>query len=180
MDTFDKSKIDTQTSQSALELFDSLEPVDIDFMIGHWQGEGYPTNHPLDGLLEAYHWHGKYFESSEDVHPLVFSNLRGKPTRINPRSMGSVLALVDRVRIPKSKTVGKIFQLMMPLLSTSKSRARLRMTEYRGKTSATMIYDQLPINDVFRKLDDNSVLGVMDLKGMKDPFFFKLKRENNV
>ena len=149
-------------------------------MIGRWQGEGYSSNHPLDGLLEAYHWYGKHFESSEDVHPLIFSNLRGKLTRINPRSMGPALALVDRVPIPKSKTVGKIFQLMMPLLSTSKSRARLRMTEYRGKISATMIYDQLPINDVFRKLDDNTVLGIMDLKGMNDPFFFKLKRENNV
>ncbi len=41
-----------------------------------------------------------------------------------------------------------------------------------------MIYDQLPINDVFRKLDDNTVMGIMDLKGMKDPFFFKLKRED--
>ena len=66
----------------------------------------------------------------------------------------------------------------MPLLSTSKSRARLRMTEYRGKVSATMIYDQLPINDVFRKLDDNTVIGVLDHKHEKEPFFFKLRREN--
>ena len=31
--------------------------------------------------------------------------------------------------------------------------ARLRMTEYRGVVSATMIYDSLPLNDVFRKVD---------------------------
>ena len=37
--------------QRALELFDSLEPVDIEFMIGRWQGDGYRTGHPLDGLL---------------------------------------------------------------------------------------------------------------------------------
>jgi hypothetical protein len=53
------------------------------------------------------------------------------------------------------------------------------MTEYRGKNSATMIYDQLPINDVFRKLDGDTVLSVMDNKIVKDPFFFKLTRENN-
>jgi hypothetical protein len=41
--------------EDALALFDSLEPVDIDFLIGRWQGEGYPTGHPQDGLLEAYH-----------------------------------------------------------------------------------------------------------------------------
>ena len=55
--------------QRALELFDSLEPVDIEFMAGRWQGDGYPTDHPLDGLLEVFHWYGKHFESSEDVHP---------------------------------------------------------------------------------------------------------------
>ncbi len=68
----------------------------------------------------------------------------------------------------------------MPLLSTSESRARLRMTEYRGKSSATMIYDQLPINDIFRKLDDNTVLAVMDNRTVKDPFFFKLIRDQGV
>ena len=40
-----------------------------------------------------------------------------------------------------------------------------------------MIYDQLPINDVFRKIDRDTVFGVMDLKGMKLPFFFILQRE---
>lgn len=45
--------------------------------------------------------------------------------------------------------------------------------------SATMIYDQLPVNDVFRKLDDNTVIGVMDNRDVKDPFFFKLRRDNS-
>ncbi len=44
-----------------MELFDSLEPVDVGFMIGNWKGEGFHTNHPMDGLLEAYHWYGKRF-----------------------------------------------------------------------------------------------------------------------
>tara|TARA_B100000809_G_scaffold257452_1_gene299088 strand:+ start:803 stop:988 length:186 start_codon:yes stop_codon:yes gene_type:complete len=55
--------------QHALALFNSLDPVDIDFMIGRWQGKGHPTDHPLDGLLEVFHWYGKEFESSEDAHP---------------------------------------------------------------------------------------------------------------
>jgi hypothetical protein len=163
--------------EDALELFDSLEPVDIDFMIGRWQGEGYPTGHPQDGALEAFHWYGKHFESSEDVHPLLFSNRRGEVVRINPGAMAlggtNMKGLVSRTAV-------RVFQLLMPLLSTSKSRARLRMTEYRGKVSATMIYDQLPINDVFRKLDDNTVIGVMDNKHEKEPFFFKLSRENRI
>ncbi|NIL95446.1 MAG: DUF4334 domain-containing protein [Woeseiaceae bacterium] len=165
--------------QRALELFDSLEPVDIEFMIGRWKGDGYPTDHPLDGLLEVFHWYGKHFESGEDVHPLLFSNRRGKLVRVNPGYMKPSFALAEHMSKFKSRTAGNIFQLLLPLFSTSKSRARLRMTEYRGKVSATMIYDQLPINDVFRKLDDDAVLGVMDNKIVKDPFFFKLTRDSS-
>jgi len=164
----------------ALELFDSLEPVDIEFMIGRWQGDGYPTDHPLDGLLEVFHWYGKLFESDEDVHPLLFSSRRGKLVHVNPGYMKPSFALAEHMNKLKSKTAGNVFQFLLPLFSTSKSRARLRMTEYRGQTSATMIYDQLPINDVFRQLDDNTVLGIMDNKLIEDPFFFKLTRDENV
>jgi len=31
--------------------------------------------------------------------------------------------------------------------------------------------------DCFRRLDANTLLGVMDLKGMQQPFFFVLRRE---
>ena len=166
------------TTQGAMELFDLLEPVDVGFMIGNWKGEGFHTNHPMNGLLEAYHWYGKRIESPEDVHPLVFSTLRGGVANVNPAFMGPLLSLMDRVSMPKSAVVGRIFQTLMPFLTTSRSRARLRMTTYRGKSSATMIYDQLPINDVFRKIDQDAVFGVMDLKGMKSPFFFILRREH--
>jgi hypothetical protein len=146
------------TTAEALELFDSLEPVDVDFMIGRWQGEGFHTGHPMDGLLEAYHWYGKRFESPEDVHPLVFSTSGGGVASVNPAFMGPSLGLIDRIPMPRSAVAGFFFQVAMPLFTTSKSRARLRMTTYRGKSSATMIYDQLPINDVFRKIDQNTAL----------------------
>jgi hypothetical protein len=164
------------TREQALELFDSLEPVDIDFMIGRWRGEGYHTGHPNDGQLEAFHWYGKLFESSEDVHPLLFLNRHGDIVSIDPGAMGSG----GEQRLPVSKTTVRIFQLLMPLLTTSESRARLRMTEYRGKVSATMIYDQMPVYDIFRKLDDNTVFAVMDNKTIKDPFFFKLNRDQGL
>jgi hypothetical protein len=34
-----------------------------------------------------------------------------------------------------------------------------------------------PIVDVFRKVDDATLLGLMDLRGMEAPFFFLLERE---
>ncbi|MFP4445899.1 MAG: DUF4334 domain-containing protein [Desulfosudaceae bacterium] len=39
------------------------------------------------------------------------------------------------------------------------------------------MYDQLPINDIFRKVDADTVLGAMDMKGSSRPFFFVLRRE---
>ena len=65
---------------SALRLFDSLEPVTADFMLGTWRGEGFATGHALDGALEAYAWWGKRFDSAEDVYPLLFAR-RGGGTR---------------------------------------------------------------------------------------------------
>jgi len=159
--------------QQAIDLFDSLESVDVDFMMGTWRGTGYPTGHPQDGLLEAYRWYGKAFESCEDVHPLLFTDRRGQIVKLNPGAM----ALGGAQSGSATKFAVRLFQLVMPLLTTSKSRARLRMVEYRGKVSATMIYDQLPIIDIFRKLDDDTVLGVMDHKHQMDPFFFKLTRQ---
>ncbi len=164
------------TTEQALDLFDSLEPVELPFMLGSWKGEGFLTDHPMDGLLESYHWYGKRFESPEDVHPLVFSKRNQDLTSVNPALLGPSLSLAKQGQMPKSAAVGKLFQFLLPLLGTSRSRARLRMTTFRGTPSATMIYDQLPINDVFRRIHADSVLGVMDYKGMPQPFFFILHR----
>lgn len=165
------------TTAEAFARFDALPPVEIDDLLGSWTGESVPTGHPLDGALEAFHWHGKRFDSAEEVHPLVFDGLGGGLICLEPRAMGPGLRLSGRVPIPTSPLAGRLFQLLLPLLSTRRSRARLRMTRYRGVVSATMQYDHLPINDVFRKVDDDTVLGVMDLKGMETPFFFLLRRE---
>lgn len=167
----------TTTPGEAFATFDSLEPVDTGFMIGSWKGESVLTGHPLDGLLEAYRWHGKRFESDEDAHPLVFSTLRGRRVSIDPRCFRPALPLIDRAPLPTSPIVTRLFQLVMPFLTTRRSRARLRMMTYRGKSTATMVYDHLPIHDVFRKVDGDTVFAVMDMKGMSRPFFFMLRRE---
>jgi len=165
-------------TEDALAIFDSLEPVDIGFMIGSWKGSGFPTGHKLDGILETYHWHGKRFESQEDVHPLVFNSLTGGKAYVNPILMMPWLGIFDFLPFFKSGFMGRVFQIVLPLFSTRRPRARLRLMSYRGKLSATMIYDHLPVNDMFRKADENTLLGIMDLKGIKQPFFFVLRREH--
>ncbi len=59
-----------------------------------------------------------------------------------------------------------------PILGT----AQLREVVYRGVSTATMVYDTQPIFDHFRKIDQDTVLGVMDRKGDQAPLFFFLQR----
>ena len=42
--------------------------------------------------------------------------------------------------------------------------------------TAAMVYDALPIIDVFRRVSDDVRLGLMDLRGLPDPFAFLLER----
>ncbi|XHX79670.1 MAG: DUF4334 domain-containing protein [Stenomitos frigidus ULC029] len=177
MKTFSEAVAVGTSTAEAWEIFDNLDTVDVNFMVGSWKGASFPTNHPLDGVLEAYHWHGKRFDDAEHVHPLVFKTIGGGTTSINPLWMLPVVGWLDRLPMPKAKAVGRIFQMSLALFATSRSSARLRLTHYRGRESATMIYDALPINDIFRKVNETTVFSVMDLKGMEQPFFFMLQRE---
>jgi len=46
-------------TDEALALFDSLPPIDLDFLIGKWKGTEISTGHPMGGLLVATRWYGK-------------------------------------------------------------------------------------------------------------------------
>jgi hypothetical protein len=48
---------------------------------------------------------------------------------------------------------------------------------YRDVVTATMCYDALPINDAFRKVDNDTLVGVMDLRHLEEPFMFVLRRD---
>ena len=166
-----------RTTTEALALFDRLPAVPLGAMRGTWRGEGFHTGHPLDGLLEACHWHGKHFDDVENVQPLVFETLLRGTVAVRPLGVRLGIALVLRLPILKSAPVGRLMQVLLPLIATRRSQARLRMTESRGRSSATIVYDTVPINDVLRQLDAATVLGMMDMKGLDQPLFFLLRRE---
>ncbi len=161
--------------EEALALFDASPPVGVDEMLGRWRGSGLPTGSPLDGLLEAYGWYGKEFLGAETVHPLLFGSRSG-PRPVDPVFVPMAL-LRDRPGLAHSRAARTAFRLARPLVTTSKPRARLRSVEHRGVQTAAMVYDALPIIDVFRRLSDDVRLGLMDLRGLPDPFFFLLRRE---
>jgi len=160
----------------ALAFFDGLPAVPADEMLGRWRGSGLPTGSPLDGLLEAYGWYGKQFVDAETVHPLLFRDRAGRPRPVDP-ALVPLSVLRTAPGVAHSRVLRRVFPGVRPLLSTDKPKARLRTMEHRGVVTAAMVYDALPIIDVFRRVSADQVLGLMDLRGLADPFFFTLQRD---
>jgi uncharacterized protein DUF4334/GXWXG protein len=165
--------------KTALQFFDSLAPVETAELIGNWRGSKFATGNPLDGLLETYGWHGKRFEGPDAVHPLVFRRPNGTLFCANPSRLPMPLIVKHADKL-SNKTLAGLVRRTSVVLATRQPQARLRMTQYRGVVSATMIYDRLPINDVFRQVDPDTLVGAMDLRGLKAPFMFVLQRETSL
>jgi hypothetical protein len=161
----------------ALAYFDGLPTVSAAQMLGRWRGSGLPTGSPLDGLLEAYGWYGKEFLGREAVHPLLVRGRGGRPRAIDP-AMIPLGLLRGHAGLAKLWPVRTAFGRLRPALYTNQPKARLRMVEHRGVTTAAMIYDALPIIDVFRRVGDDVVIGAMDMRGLPSPFFFVLERDD--
>lgn len=147
-------KQEEKDAHMAFQLFDRLEPVELKSLIGVWEGKEFHTGHPLDGVLKKLNWYGKAFHDAENVDPLLFKGVKGNIFAVDP------VPLMDTRK----------------LIKAAGGKARMRMMEYRGKVSGTMIYDNLPIHDHFRKVNDKLLLGVMDWKGKKQAYFFVLEK----
>lgn len=53
-----------------------------------------------------------------------------------------------------------------------KGEATLRMVEFDGRVTASMIYDGQPVIDHFVRIDDDAVMGVMTGKLLTPPYFY--------
>ncbi len=162
------------TLDEALQLFDSLSPSSLEFMIGRWKGFEVDTGHPMNGILSYSGWYGKLFLNNEAVHPLLFyAKEQTELYSVNPKRVPM------SSKVPKSELLNGSIELLRPILQTKKAKARLRKIEYRNKLCAAMIYDNIPVIDVFAKIDDNRVLGIMDFKKEPEPFIFALERDDD-
>ena len=110
-----------QGTQAALDVFDGLAPVPVREVRGMWRGRTFPSGHPLDGVLEACGWLGKRIDDEEHVHPLVFRTVLGG--RVHLRPWGARLALARGVSALRSPVLGRLAQLLLPLLATGRSQA---------------------------------------------------------
>lgn len=163
------------TRAQAWELFDSLPAVRAEDVKGRWRGRELTTGHPMDGLLAASGWYGKQFDDTESVHPLLFSADGSTVFAVDPRR--APMSLIQRVSPAVVAKARGLLGTLRPALRSRGHRARLRNLEHRGVVTAAMIYDHLPIIDVFRAVDADTLLGVMDLRDVPEPYFFILARD---
>lgn len=167
------------TTAAALAFYDALPAANLDALTGTWRGSGLSTGHPLDGVMEELGWYGKRFDAGGDevgdADPLLFDDGRGGFLAVNPAL--APLALVLRCApLLRRSAVARLVRGVLPVARTRRPRARVRAVAYRGVVSATMSYDAQPIDDHFRAVDDDTLLGLMDARGMARPFFFVLRR----
>ena len=162
------------TLAEALAFYDSRPAVACEEMSGRYAGRELRTGHPMDGLLEATGWYGKQFDDADHVHPLLFRDRRGEIFPVEPRIMplGIAPSMPEAILNRSKGLIGGL----RPLLRARAHRARLRAVEFRGVVTAAMVYDHLPIIDVFRRVNDTTLMGVMDLRG-SEPYCFLLERE---
>ncbi|MDN7245082.1 DUF4334 domain-containing protein [Planococcus shenhongbingii] len=151
----ERGETDTHT---ACRIFDELPPVGLEELLGTWEGSEFRTGHPLDGVLKKLNWYGKAFHDAENVDPLLFRGLNGDIFAVDP------VPIMD----------------LRKLIKAEGGKARMRQVAHRGKASAAMVYDNLPIIDHFRKVDNQVLMGMMDRKGDKEPYFFVLEKVETV
>ena len=162
------------TPEEVIAAFDSLPPTSTAFMLGRWKGYEITTGHAMEGLLEPSGWYGKLFIDAERVHPLLFyAKSKSELYAVDPKRIPLTL------NFPRIKALGVIMRLLRPFWQTKHGRARIRMVANRGKVTGTMVYDHKAIMDHFVKVDENTMLGIMDLKGNPAPYAFVLVRDND-
>ncbi|TDM12752.1 GXWXG domain-containing protein [Macrococcus lamae] len=141
--------------------FDSLDSVSIEMMHGLWRGEEVNTPHPMTGLLKKANWYGKYFEDKNNVTPIVMQDKNGELFAANP-GMLSLKAPIKLVKLLPKVFFNVGVTLIKPIFKTHSPKARLRLMDYNGTATAAMIYDQKPLIDYLKKIDDDTVLGMVD------------------
>jgi hypothetical protein len=174
-----RSLLEGTSPEKALHFFDSLAAVTVEEMIGTWRATVVPTGHPLEQVLKTYGWHGKRFHSEDAAYPLIFDAPGGLLVNVNPALLPLGL-LVRFHKVLKSPFITRMSYLVRPIFGTRRPTARLRMVEYRGVLTGTVVYDDLPVNDAFRSVDVNTLMGAMDWRGSREPLLFILRREGNV
>ena len=132
-------------------------------------------------MLAASGWWGKAFLDSETVHPLLFPTGDGTALwALNPAPAFAGLGLATKIPVLRRRTSRAPLPYSSPRCRHDGPKARLRTTRYRGVDTATMLYDQLPINDVFRPTRRRHRARRNGSARIRAPYFFVLQRDDSL
>lgn len=155
------------TQQQMAAAFDALDPVDLDMLVGLWKADPGYAETPGGRMLVESGWWGARFTDAETVDPLLFRSDDGDG--LLAADLLRVLALIrEGVRNISTRRAE---------VETSAPIGRVRMIEYRGVVTATLLYDQVPVLDYLRAVDNDTVIAAVDGRGMADrPAYALLRR----
>lgn len=155
--------------------FRSLQPVQPGELVGLWKGTGYPSGHPLDGVLENLSWFGKRFHPDMRADALLFGRASTRLRGLNP--VFFPIHLVIRLApLGRSSRIRNIFSAIRPLLKARSTTASLQVRMDAGESTTAMVYDRQPIADFFRRIDDERLAGMMIVEGDHRRYFFTLRK----
>jgi hypothetical protein len=152
-----------------------LPPVTPSELVGLWRGKCIATGHPLDGVLENLGWFGKRFGPDLNADALLFSAGPGRLRGIDPKWVPLRLALRCQ-RFGRTRIARSLFWWLQRALQAKGPVASLKTLAFDGVASAAMVYDDQPIIDHFRKIDENRIMGLMKIRNDERVYAFELTR----
>ena len=109
------------------------------------------------------------------MHPLLFADRRASPGRSTRDAADRRAARLRR--LPELWPIRHGVRDRPPAALHAAAEGAAAQVEHRGVVTAAMVYDALPIIDVFRRVSDDVRLGAMDMRGLPSPFLFVLRRD---
>ncbi|PZM16463.1 DUF4334 domain-containing protein [Rhizobium tubonense] len=170
-----KRKRRLSEQQKTLEQFQCLPPIEPREMIGLWRSRGIPAGHPFDGVLENLGWFGKRFTAELRADALLFRSGQHELIPIDPARIPLGLALRFH-KVGRTRAARNLFSYLRRGLRAKGPVASLKTMSFRGVTSAAMAYDEQPIVDHFRRIDERRIMGMMEIEGDERIYFFELER----
>lgn len=155
--------------------FGSLSSVLPGEMTGVWRGEGIPSGHPLDGVLENLQWFGKRFNANLSADALLFQWDPGRLVPIEPAFFPIRLA-IRLAAFGRTSVARNWFAHVSKIVRSRGTTAMVKLRMIDGAETAAMVYDKQPIVDYFRRIGNDEVAGMMVIEGDDRRYFFKLRR----
>lgn len=157
--------------------FASLPPVIPTELTGVWRGEGIPSGHPLDGVLENLQWFGKKFHPDLRADALLF---QWRPRRLVPiePAFFPIRTVIRFADFAKTSVARNWFSRLNKLVRARDTTASVKLRTVDEDETAAMVYDRQPIVDFFRRIGDDEIAGMMVVEGDERRYFFRLRRVN--